>query len=169
MWDHVVCQFLDSKDALDIEFRALHFAREEVLQIGKAHRDWKFHGGQQCEIILKQLEHRLRSAHDGRPNPCCKSSLALISLILIPRSRLTSHLPTAECCPFRSNSATFGPKPFYKKYLTKTEAASLVYDDRIKQNLPIEAIDYDRTMRAELLKRGHKLAEEGVHCVFASH
>lgn len=169
MWDHVVCQFLDSKDALDIEFCALHFAWEEVLQIGEAHRDWTFHGGQQCEIILKQLEHRLRSAHVGRPNPCCKSSLALISLVLIPSPRLTSYLPTAECCPFRSNSSTIGPEPYYKKYLTKAEAASLVYDDRVKQNLPVEAIDYDCTMRAELLRRGHKLAEEGAHCSCASH
>ena len=72
MWDHVVCGFDKSHTAKDVEFNALHEAYREISSIPEPWNSWKFPIGQQIAILLKQLEHRLRGAHVGRPNPCGK-------------------------------------------------------------------------------------------------
>ena len=70
MWEHVVCAFFNPSSDKDIEFRALHEAFTEISSSLKPWHDWQFPIGQQIAILMKQLEHRLRAAHVGRPNPC---------------------------------------------------------------------------------------------------
>lgn len=70
MWEHVVCVFFNPSSDKDIEFRALHDAFAEISSSLKPWHDWQFPIGQQIAILMKQLEHRLRAAHVGRPNPC---------------------------------------------------------------------------------------------------
>ena len=74
MWEHMVCGFADSGAAEDVEFRALHDALNEIASIPPRYHEWQFPIGQQIAILLKQLEHRLRAAHVGRPNPCGESA-----------------------------------------------------------------------------------------------
>ena len=66
------CQFAMSTDPRDVEFMSLHKAWIEMDSMDEVWKVLKFHTGQQIAIIQKHLEHHLRAAHIGRPNPCCK-------------------------------------------------------------------------------------------------
>lgn len=88
MWDHVVCPFLHLTAPAaapdDVEFTALREAWHEVTGIPSPHKDWQFPIGQQIAMLLKQLEHRLRAAHVGRPNSCCMNTPILCPLTSLP-------------------------------------------------------------------------------------
>ena len=74
MWDHELCELKQPWTAEDVELRALHDARNFLLNGSPDLHDWNFPGGQQVAILQKQLEHRIRAAHRTRANPCCTCS-----------------------------------------------------------------------------------------------
>ena len=55
--------------------------------------------------------------------------------------------------------------PYYEQYLTKEVAAKLVIEARIKDNQPLEAVNYDPIVRAELTRRGIHCDPHGAHCM----
>ena len=75
MWEHACCGFLGPTSPGDIEFHALHTAWKEIAEIPETWADWQWPIGQRIFILQKQIEHRLRTAHIDRPNPCCKCHL----------------------------------------------------------------------------------------------
>ena len=81
MWDHVVCQFakpysgnvlIDPTTPDQMEFIALHNAYAEIASIPRPWKEWQWPIGQQIAIILKQLEARLKGAHERVPTWHCK-------------------------------------------------------------------------------------------------
>ena len=54
--------------------------------------------------------------------------------------------------------------PHYEQLLTKTAAAKLVIEARIKDKETLKAVGYDPIVRAELTEKGIKCAPEGAHC-----
>lgn len=75
MWSHACCQFLGPTEPSTIEFTALHTAWKELADIPETWASWQWPIGQRIFVLQKQVEHRLRTAHIGRPNPCCKFGL----------------------------------------------------------------------------------------------
>jgi len=114
MWEHVVCQFSAPASTVQIEFRSLHEAFRTIVSISPPWSDIKFPIGQAIIILLKQIEHRLRAVHVGRPNPCgkpcCASSIesidhalpslySYLSLIQYPHADIhfSRMLPLPSC------------------------------------------------------------------------
>ena len=162
MWDHVICQFSKpwGNDLLihppspdQIEFIALHKAYSEVASIPAYYSDWKWPGGQQIAIILKQLESRLREIHKRVHRWDCESPEFIRNML---NSDGEYHLH---------------PKKFdrrsFQEFLTKEEAASLVCEARIKEGSSTFGVNYDPVVRAELTQRGVALLPEGANCSFA--
>lgn len=167
MWEHACCGFLGPTSPDDIEFHTLHTAWKEIAEIPETGADWKWPMGQRIFILKKQIEHRLRTAHIDRSNPCCECHLPRH---ITHSQRANSNSPIAACCPFRPTplpDGAQGPMPHYEQYLTKETAAKLVIETRIKDKQPLEAVNYDSIVRAELIRRGIHCDPHGAHCMLA--
>ena len=159
IWDHHVCCFLDSPDPKNAEFVALHKAYDELRGLPAIYHEWKFPIGQQIAVLLKQLEHRLRAAHVGRPNPCSKRSTNTSS-----RSFVMLILWIGECCPFRKPT-----KKVYTEFLNKQAAAAIVCKERVDKKQSTHAATYDPVVRAKFGKLGVSLPDDFNECWGPAH
>ena len=135
---------------------ALHKAYDELRNLPALYHEWKFPIGQQVAILLKQLEHRLRAAHVGRPNPCSKRLINTSFVMLILR--------IGECCPFRKPT-----KEVFAEFLNKQAAAAIVCKERINKKQSTHAATYDPVVRAEYEKLGASLPEDFNECCVPGH